>query len=59
MGYEFNGLYYFGDPLTSSVLPSDLQASTPPVLESSVLDSSIFSLKTLDLWHARLGHANF
>ena len=63
-GYERDGLYYFGDPLSSSALSSSLTVSSPPVLESSVLSpsglkSSVFSLKTLDLWHARLGHANF
>ncbi|GFZ18617.1 hypothetical protein Acr_27g0003560 [Actinidia rufa] len=52
-GYEWNGLYYFGDPPDS--LPSiSLQASVLPSLESMT-----FSLTSLKLWHARLGHANF
>ena len=63
-GYELDGLYYFGDPSASSALSSSLQVFTPPVLEPSVLNHSIlnlslFFIKTLNLWHARLGHANF
>ncbi|KAF8397361.1 hypothetical protein HHK36_016274 [Tetracentron sinense] len=53
-GYECNGLYYFGDPSSSKVLSSSLQASILPVF-----DSSVFSSQTLDFWHARLRHANF
>ncbi|GFZ20884.1 hypothetical protein Acr_29g0000460 [Actinidia rufa] len=63
-GYERDGLYYFGDPLPSSASSSSLHVFSPPMLESSVLSpsglkSSVFSFQTLDLWHARLGHANF
>jgi hypothetical protein len=50
-GYERDGLYYFGDPPPAI---SDLQAS---ILPSS--SSYVFSFKTLTLWHACLGHANF
>jgi hypothetical protein len=50
-GYEHDGLYYFGD---SPPATSGLQAS---ILPSS--SSYVFSFKTLTLWHARLGHANF
>ena len=50
-GYKRDGLYYFGDPPPTT---SSLQAS---VLPSS--SSYVFSLKTLTLWHARLGHVNF
>uniref|UniRef100_A0A2N9J940 Integrase catalytic domain-containing protein n=1 Tax=Fagus sylvatica TaxID=28930 RepID=A0A2N9J940_FAGSY len=50
-GYERDGLYYFGDPPLAT---SGLQAS---ILPSS--SSYVFSFKTLALWHARLGHANF
>ena len=42
--------------------PSSLQASILQVPNNSVLPDSnkyVFSLQTLDLWHARLGHANF
>ncbi|GFY95385.1 hypothetical protein Acr_10g0007700 [Actinidia rufa] len=46
-GYEWNGLYYSGDPPDS--LPSiSLQASVLPSLESLS-----FSLTSLKLWHAR------
>ncbi|GFY85851.1 hypothetical protein Acr_04g0005890 [Actinidia rufa] len=63
-GYERDGLYYFGDPLPSSASSSSLHVFSPPMLESSILSpsglkSSVFSFQTLDLWHARLGHANF
>lgn len=63
-GYERDGLYYFGDPLPSSASSSSLHVFSPLMLESSVLSpsglkSSVFSFQTLDLWHARLGHANF
>ena len=50
-GYERDGLYFFGDPPPAT---SSLQAS---VLPSS--SSYVFSFKTLTLWHACLGHANF
>ena len=50
-GYERDGLYFFGDPPPTT---SSLQAS---VLPSS--SSYVFSFKTLTLWHACLGHANF
>ncbi|KAF8392941.1 hypothetical protein HHK36_021181 [Tetracentron sinense] len=53
-GYERDGLYYFGDPPSSKVSSSSLQASVLPVF-----DSSFFSSQTLDLWHAHLRHANF
>jgi transposase InsO family protein len=49
-GYERDGLYYFGEPPPTS----GLQASILPYSNSNV-----FSLKTLTLWHARLGHVNF
>uniref|UniRef100_A0A2N9FD26 Integrase catalytic domain-containing protein n=1 Tax=Fagus sylvatica TaxID=28930 RepID=A0A2N9FD26_FAGSY len=49
-GYERDGLYYFGEPPPTS----GLQASILPHSNSNV-----FSLKTLTLWHARLGHVNF
>ena len=52
-GYERNGLYYFGDP-PDSVSSMSLQASVLPSLVSTP-----FSLASLKLWHARLGHANF
>ncbi|GFY97761.1 hypothetical protein Acr_12g0003020 [Actinidia rufa] len=39
-GYERDRLYYFGDPLPSSALSSSLHVFSPPVLESSVLNST-------------------
>ena len=53
-GYECNGLYYFGSPL-----PPKVSLFSPQVFGLSVFDSSVFSSQTLDLWHERLGHANF
>ena len=50
-GYERDGLYYFGEPPPTK---SSFQASVLP--QSSCY---LFSLKTLNLWHARLGHVNF
>ncbi|KAL5729693.1 hypothetical protein ACHQM5_002605 [Ranunculus cassubicifolius] len=50
-GYERNGLYYFEDPPPPV---SVLQASVLPVSHSYN-----FSLESLNLWHARLGHVNF
>ena len=49
-GYERDGLYYFGEPPPTS----GLQASILPHSNSNV-----FYLKTLILWHTRLGHVNF
>ena len=52
-GHERDGLYFFGEP-PPPLVSSNLQASVlPPSASSS------FSNKTIDLWHARLGHANF
>ena len=53
-GYERDGLYYFGDPPGARTSSLSLQASVMPNLESSS-----FSLESLNLWHARLGHASF
>ena len=61
-GYERDGLYYFGDPPSSKESSSSLQASVLPISNNSVLPESnnyVFSLKTLDLWHARLGRVDF
>ncbi|KAF8396921.1 hypothetical protein HHK36_018556 [Tetracentron sinense] len=52
-GYECDVLYYFGDPPSSKVSSSSLQTFV-----LLVFDSSVFSIQTLDLWHAHLGHAN-
>ena len=53
-GYERGGLYYFGEAPPLLVESSSLQASVFPDFASHV-----FSLQTLELWHARLGHVNF
>ncbi|KAF5196118.1 hypothetical protein FRX31_014296 [Thalictrum thalictroides] len=54
-GFERDGLYYFGDPPPIPAPPSTvLQASTLPTL-----GSHDFSFRSLNLWHACLGHVNF
>jgi hypothetical protein len=50
-GYERDGLYYFEEPPPTK---SNFQASVLP--QPSCY---LFSLKTLNLLHARLGHVNF